>query len=313
MNLDSALAPAKGEAADFRVDYDASLVEEAVLSSEGRMAPAERSLFRLERDQIYLVREADQRDARFEELHGRWFLRLGLDRPLHQALRERPELRRRACECRVLRTSSAKKEMADLLVAEPGEPAGAILVRLRPESLLDGDALLRLLREELSYVADMLDPEFGYERELPLVEAGPAQQNLFRERYRAVWAATIAGRLARRGLLGAERRAQRLAEFARSFPELGEAAPQAFERWFEDARPSHRAIASFVLGGPRRAVASGHCPLCRFPTPELATSASPLSAGALRELRADQPGWRPEHGLCPQCADLYETRAAAVS
>ena len=46
--------------------------------------------------------------------------------------------------------------------ARPRKRRPRIVVRLRPQSLLDPEALRTLLRRELLHVADMLDPAFGY-------------------------------------------------------------------------------------------------------------------------------------------------------
>ena len=98
--------------AEFRITYDAALVEESVLLAERRLSVAEAATFRAERDRIYDVDEPDEREARFEELHGRFFLQLGLDRPLHEVLAERPELLLRTRRCRVLPAVSRQEEMA---------------------------------------------------------------------------------------------------------------------------------------------------------------------------------------------------------
>ena len=146
----------------FRVTYDAVLVEETVLLAERRLERAERVHFRVERDRVYEAAAGDEREARFEELHGRWFLSLGLDQPLHQALSAQVALMRRTGGCRVGPARSARDEMADLQVAgpEPGSSA-MILIRLRPQSFLEPDRLAGLLGHELEHVADMTDPEFG--------------------------------------------------------------------------------------------------------------------------------------------------------
>jgi hypothetical protein len=119
--------------------------------------------------------------------------------------------------------------MADVRadVGLPVDAAPTIVVRLRPQSLLDPEGLRTLLRRELLHVADMLDPAFGYLKELPSVERDPAVVNLLRERYRVLWDATIDGRLCREGLLGTRARAVGLSEFARAFPMLKEGTEAA--------------------------------------------------------------------------------------
>jgi hypothetical protein len=223
-------------------------VEESVLLAE-RLLPAARAVaFRSERDRIYEVGDPDEREARFEELHGRFFVQLGLDRPLHEALAERPELLRRTRACRVLPALSRQQETADVRV-EVDAGAGAtptIVLRLRPPSLLDAEPLRTLLRRELLHVADMLDPAYGYRPELPWVDEDPAVLNLLRERYRVVWDLSVDGRLCRSGRLGPRARATRFAEFVRTFPMLGKDVEAAFARWFDRPRPTHAAIVAFV-------------------------------------------------------------------
>lgn len=233
----------------YRVTYDAALVEEAVLLAERHLRAADAATFRAERDRVYGVHDPDEREARFEALHGRWFIQLGLDRPLHEVLGEFPELLERTRGCRVLPAICPRDEMADVR-AEVGAPAAAslptIVARLRPQLLLDQEAARELLRSELLHVADMLDPAFGYRNELPSVELDPAVLSLHRERYRVLWDTTIDGRLRRGGRLGAKARAARLAEFARAFPMLSEGAETAFAPWFDGPRPSHAAMVAFI-------------------------------------------------------------------
>lgn len=293
--------------AGFRVTYDAVLVEETVLLAERRLERADRVHFRVERDRVYEVAAGDEREARFEELHGRWFLRLGLDRPLHQALSAQPALMRRTGGCRVGPARSARDEMADLQVAgpEPGSSA-MILIRLRPQSFLEPDRLVGLLRHELEHVADMTDPAFGYRRELPASDASPAHENLLRDRYRAVWDATVDGRLFHRGLLGEAAREARRAEFARAFPMLEPRTEDHFSRWFDGPGPTHRAIAAFVLDPPGvHGGAAGRCPICSFPTSRLDPHPERIPTAALAELQQAHPGWRPAQGLCLQCSEIY--------
>jgi hypothetical protein len=279
-----------------------------VLLAERNLGVAERARFRWERDRLYGTASQDEREARFDELHGRWFVNLGLDRPLHLVLAEKPVLLRLTRGCRVAR--AARDELADLAPAEPGDgTAPAVRIRLRPESFLDPVRLAVLLRHEFEHVSDMVDPAFGYETELPQ-GAGPSHDDLIRERYRAVWDASIDGRLFHRGMLGPSARDARREDFARAFPALGAALEEQFARWFEEPRPTHRAIVTYALNPPGPRTAAGRCPVCCFPTPRLDPHPERLAAGALRELRQAHPGWQPGDGLCFRCAELYEAGQA---
>lgn len=304
-----------GGAASVRLAIADRLAEEAVLRAIARRPGAEGRRFHQERDPIYTVPDPDEREARFRRLHARWFRRLELARPLEQALGEQPSLAARVRGCLVVPAHDPNDEHADLYGTE-GPPT--IVIQLRPGSLLEPDALLGLLRHELQHVADMLDPEFGYDRALPAFAEGPSYDLLVRRRYHTVWDATIDGRLSRRGVLPAGVRAERLAEFLRTFPMLGEAAESAFARWFEDERPTHRALLEFVL-----AAAENHtetlgpsvvrCPVCRFPTTSSAVIRAGLAEAVGQAVQARHPHWRPELGLCRQCADLYAARVAGAS
>ena len=291
---------------DYRVSYDAGLVEETVLLAERRLSPPDAAAFRAERDRAYDVHDPDEREARFEALHGRWFIRLGLDRPLHEALSELEELLRRTRGCRVLPALSRSDEMADVR-SEVGATAEAptIVLRLRPQSFLEPDALRDLLYRELLHVADMLDPAFGYAKELPVIREDPAYANRLRERYRVVWDTTIEGRLHRSGRSSARARAARGAEFARTFPMLDD-AETAFAPWFDGPRRAHAAIVAFIQEplGPGTAD-EARCPLCRLPTRALERGPAGLEREVLRAIERDHPGWRPEQGRCARCAEVY--------
>ncbi len=237
--------------AEPQIDYDAGLVEAAVLLAEHGLSRAETARFRSELDRIYECADEDEREARFEEFHGRFFIELGLDRPLHAVLAEYPDSLRRASGCHVLRAVAARDEGADLRdqlspESPPGRPMPVLVFRLRPESLLDPGRLASFLRHELQHVADMLDPAFGYERELPVQGADPARTNLLRERYRLVWDATIDGRLAARHGIEVKLCEGRRSAFVRAFPALGDGAERALERWLGEPSPTHAAILEFV-------------------------------------------------------------------
>jgi hypothetical protein len=239
-----------------RIGYAADLVEAAVLLRERVLARAEAARFRAERDRVYECEDADEREARFEELHGRFFVQLGLDRPLHAALGEFPQVLRRVGLCQVLRAIGRRDEGADLrdelargMRADRSPPA--LVVRLRPESLLEPSQLAPFLRRELQQVADMLDPAFGYERELPVDGADPARASLLRERYRVVWVATVEGRLAARQGCEPEGLEACRSAFSSAFPAPEDGGERAFERWFHEPAPTHRAILAFIGAGQR--------------------------------------------------------------
>ena len=307
----------------FSIEYDPRLVEDAVLLRlEGH---SEEQEFRGARNRIYEVVNEEEREERFRESHARWFVRLQLGRPIAEALQEQPPLLRQARRCCVLPASSQYEEGADLhdwrgAVAQEGPLPTVILIRLKPSRLLDPVSLQPWLRHELAHVADMLDPAFEYERQLPSPAAGPALANLLRDRYRVLWDTWIDGRLVRRGWLPETVRDQRFAEFMAAFPMIGPQAAERFQQLFDSVSQTHHALMAFARnpGGETSPLdeARPHariCPLCRFPTFHLLDGAADPTAITQQEIVADFPDWQPSDGLCEQCAELYRTRSQSRS
>ena len=231
--------------AELAIEYEVRLVEDAVLRALWDR-PDER-VFRKERDRVYEIDEPEGRETAFRSFHARWFEQLGLDRPIAQALGERPSILARIARCLVVYASSASDEGAELfLSSEQGEPRGVVVLRLRPETLTLADRLRSLLRHELTHIADMLDPHFGYEPRFPDETGEPARGRLLRDRYRVLWDAFIDGRLARAGWARVGIRHERLADFARAFPMLGERTERAFRRFFEGTNLTHAELAAFA-------------------------------------------------------------------
>jgi hypothetical protein len=296
------------------IAVEPALAEEAVL--RGIVGHPAEARFRRERDAVYALR-GDARERAFRHLHDGWFRELGLGAPLEAALGELPILAGACTRCVVTRAPSRHEEGADLLVASGADAANGrtILVRLRPHLLATPEPLLYLLRRELLHVADMVDPAFRYEPSLPSSDGGPSSEHLLRERYRVLWNVSVVGRLARRGVAPTASRDAAEREFHAAFAVLGETRADVFRALFEGERPTHPEL--LALAAPRTAEArrelgaGGRCPLCRFPTYAPETAVERLSDAAITAIHADFPAWRPEHGLCRQCADLY--RAAAMS
>ncbi len=307
-----------GSASRFYVEYDAWLVEEAVfLRMRGH---PEEATFRLARDPIYRVTEPEEQEKQFREFHGRWFSRLKLGHPLTAALEEQPAIVQQIRRCYVAPAASAKEVGADLHQAQasqspPVEPDRIILLRLRPESFLDPSLLQQVLQHELLHVADMLDPRFGYEPQLPPSEAGPVYDNLIRDRYRVLWNTWVDGRLSRRGWAPDGIFEKRLAEFAATFSVSQEQAREEFQKLFDSDSQTHSGLMA-LAGNPQIRIDPLHtsssgpqiCPLCRCPTYLLLDLVSEVPDEVRDEVVLDFPAWRPEQGLCCQCADLYRAR-----
>ncbi len=308
----------------YRVDLEPRLVEESVLLAVNSIPREDRRRFRRERDLIYELQDDEERESRFRDLHSRWFVLLELPALIYVMLGEQPLLARGTSRCLVLPAVTVQEEGADLHENRQGGPgtseAGPVLViRLRPGTLLEPERLMTLLRHELYHAADMVDPSFGYTRSVPSMDAGPAYENLVRDRYRILWNTTIDGRLASRGHLSAEGVERSRRAFLAAFAMLGEAAHEHFRRLFEGGRPRHEELWSFatrpggegteaVPGRPIMRSRPGRCPLCRFPTTAFQMDPECMPGDVLAEIGGDFPSWSPAQGLCVQCAGLYEAR-----
>ena len=292
---------------------DPGLVEEAVLLAI--RGGADLKDFHAARDVLYQLPQAE-RERAFTELHFSWFQRLGLERPIHHALAELPIIARSCARVVVSRALATRDEGADLLVNSelPGSGGRTVLIRLRASALSEADSLLAMLRRELLHVADMVDPEFGYEPEVKAADYGPAYAQLVRERYRVLWDVTVAGRLMG-GDVTPDAKADAYRAFVAAFPMLGVEAEAAFARFFHPRDVTHAEMMSFAASPRSRAGDAGlapglPCPLCELPTfsPELEPERLPPEVVA--SIVADFPAWEPRRGLCRQCGDLYRARPA---
>jgi len=286
------------------------LVEEAVRLALAGRSDRRRQAFHRRREACYAVADPAARDAAFRRLYRRYFLALGLERSLLEVLAEYPELETAIPRCRVAAARRAADEGAELYVA----PAGGrerrrrrlLALHLRPGTLAEGSRLRGLLRRELLHVADMIDPAFGYRPQLPASTAGPVYDQLVRERYAALWSASVIGRLLRRGRAEEGARAAALERVRRVFGPTSEALAA---RLLDGPRPTHGEL--LELARAPAAAAGAPCPLCRFPS--AVHEVDGLEPEVVAAVRAAHPRWRRERGLCPRCADLYRARAGVFA
>ncbi len=298
-----------------RVGYEIEpgLIEEAVVLIR-RSTP--QHAFWQERALIYETPDPEERDRLFIQLHARENEVLQLTAPLLQAILEQPFIVSRVKVCRVLRAKTFRDEGAELFVAtNDSQTSSAVLVRLRPSTVVNPELQLTLLRHEMQHIADMLDPNFKYDPTPDVLDLEPARTRLVLDRYRTLWDTTIDGRLLRRSHAAPQARALREGQFHAAFGGLKERCAAEFERWFLEERPTHPEMLRFASDPVaatsetgQRSESSGICPLCRCPS--TVTRMPPGERGALvaQEARRDFPHWTPADGLCPQCFELYAAR-----
>jgi hypothetical protein len=298
------------------IEYQARLVEEAVLLA---MRGRPRTAYWDERDEVYRIDDAEERDRRFTQLCRKQFEALGLSEPIDQALREQPIVSREVKAGWVVPALSRKDEGAELLVssngAMPAADARSLVLKLRPGSFSRPEELLTLLRHEIFHIADMVDPAFGYDPAPPEVEGGAVRLKLALNRYRVLWDTVIDGRLMRAGRAAEGAREARAAEFAPAFSMLGDPGREEFDRWFASEHPAHADLLGYALdpaaaaGLPvPEAVSIGICLLCQSPGALLFPGGGSVPPEVVEEVTSDFPRWRSADGLCRQCEDVYRAR-----
>jgi len=300
--------------------YDARLVEEAVfLALRGH---TDEEAFHAARHWAYGIADAEERDRVFQQVHTSWFKRLGLGEVVERAFAEQSSIADGVRVCVIGQATSRKDEAAELFVGVPEEGLSererrSVGLLLRPQSLLEPEALLPFLRHELFHITDMLSPDFAYESTLPQSEGGPTYDLLLRNRYRTLWDTTIDGRLVRLGWAPSSSRDERWRDFVGAFPMLKEETAELFGHFFDCEPHTHAELLAFACRSG--AAASGEtsdlqtgsrCALCQFPTYAFEPEPDALPAQVIDQINQDFPKWRPGQGLCPQCADLYRARVA---
>jgi hypothetical protein len=238
--------PSKPIAGSARLEWDPFLVEEAVLLAVARGGKELAFDFHLERDPLYELAAGRARDERFLSLHKRWWERLRLGDAVERALAEVPEAVARVSRIVVLRALRANEEGADLHAARNASlDPPALVLRLRPQSVLAPETLLARLRHQLLHAADMLDPEFGFCR-ADLEAGSPGALSMLRQRYRCLWNVSIDGRLARTSRLEGCREKGRREELRQSLSLEGKRLTMLFARLFDGPRPTHAELLSLA-------------------------------------------------------------------
>ncbi len=182
------------------IQYEQSLVETAVFLA---VRPDEQMECELHRviDPLYEIPDEELRQREFVPVFRKFFTKLGFDRFVAGLLAERALIGELVDRCVVREAARRKAESAELLV-QASKSGGArvgrtLVIQVCPQSFLETERPVALMRRELLHVADMLDERFGYVREA--FSGQPSRQNLQRDRYRVLWDTYVEGRLEREG------------------------------------------------------------------------------------------------------------------
>ncbi len=291
--------------------YDEDFVEGAIfLCVSGRRAdvPHLQILrFHREREKLYALLDPDERNAAFFRLHLEWFREWGLEQWLLRTLEEFPLLSG-ALDVLAFRKARGKSDEGAELYVNP-ETGRSGVVAMSVERFASEREMTPFLRHELTHLQDMVDPAFGYARELAAGQTA-SQQRLTRERYRVLWDVSIDGRLLNGGRASIATRDQRWAEFDRAYSFWPESRRQAvFDSLWNGRAPSHQQLLIHAcdprgLQSAQQPLPGAPCPLCGFSTFEWADCRE-MKAESLAAIGAQYPDWTAEQGACQRCVEVF--------
>lgn len=192
----------------LEVRFDPAFVEEAVFLELNRATAADTrqmaSAFHREREALYELADAQQREAAFQQLARRTFQALGLAELFTARFGECPRLSDCLELVVVRRVWNRKDEQVELYVSRSAqaqldvEASATLLIALQANRCLDRGTLVAFLRHELMHVADMLDPAFAYDPHTAFGGECEPENELIRERFRALWDLWVHARMRRR-------------------------------------------------------------------------------------------------------------------
>lgn len=296
------------------IQYQPELIEQAVWLAARRDAATEHALHHAV-DPLFELPQDDERESRFRDAFVDWFTRLRLDRFLEEMLPHFPRIVEQVAEAVVRAAPRRKSEGAELFVRdEAGARRRTLVVQVCPESLSNPESIGDSMLREMQHAEDMLDETFGYVPES--VEGLPSRQQVVRDRYSMLWNVRVEAALAGRGLLSRSDEARLRSRFERTFTVAGAPPPpEAFASvwsrpnvshaqllaWAKDPRawlqPAGHAASSRALGEP--------CPTCGFPTFDWFNRTDVCDDDLVSQIRQSMPAWKPEDGICRQCAETY--------
>jgi hypothetical protein len=302
----------------MKVKYHPRFVEKVLLAEIQRRE--KRGDCRL-RDQYHELAEPlyalapEARDEGFKEIYIGLFIKCGLHSALEEILHESPVMEKID---ETIIFESGGEELADLY---QDKDRLRVVMNLKASSLSDATRLRSLMNHELTHLADMLDPQFCYDRS-PF-SSSPAEESILRERYRTLWDISIDSRLLKSDQLTIATKALRQEEFLALYRKFGQRECEAvFEHLWsrgrmthpelrEHAKDPHRLLRAAGIEVAENTVLPGLlCPICGFPTYEWVANPGQIEGCVTDQIKQHVPDWTPQQGICERCLEswTYRTR-----
>lgn len=296
----------------MRIDYDPNLIEQTVLEATHSDRRLQRDLHRVV-DPLYELADSEKKNARFQQVYTEFFQLLNLDRILSDLIDEQPLIQQSVEQCVIRPAPTPRKEAAELYVrpiADDSQDQCTLMIQVCPRSLLHPDKLAPRFRRELMHVADMLDPQFGYEKKS--LTGNTPRINLIRDRFRVLWDICVEGRLAYKGHHDKRMEDMLSAQLERVFAQPAN-SQEAFQMVYQSDKLTHAQLLNWATSPSELfntlEVTEGNrngnlCPMCGFPTFDWFDSPTELDliAPTIKKSFAD---WNPDQGVCRQCAEIY--------
>lgn len=296
------------------LEYEPGLVEESVrqvIEAELSGVPSLRSRrlrlgHRRQLDAVYGMPAGEQREAAFREHFLKFFRELELDTRVPRWLEPFPRLRTDLERVLVRLPLMAGQEGAELWESREQRGQGIpayLIITLTPRQLGRLDEMQVPLLPQLQLAADMLDADFGFQRE-DLRRATRAERERLGVAYQRLWLLSAVARLQADGLgddAGLREELEKIDARELLAPPDGETLHEQLLRLA--LRLSERAIT--VPAGV--AGVAGRCPLCRFATCDWASEH--VVRGLEGAVRDDMEDWSVDEGCCSRCAEHYQLLA----
>lgn len=316
----------------MKIEFDPNLIEEVIFRElKVREEKGDFSLtneYHSLADPVYENFSLDERPAEFKKIEWDFFKKLGFSTIIKEIFDEFSELETKIAGGVMIKALSPFDEGSNLTKGPNSEELRKrVTIKLLPERFQDVVYLKKLVRHELTHIADMVDESFGYRDER--LGGNPMEESIIRERYSTFWDIFVDSRLIRGGKETVSDKESRYQEFESLYKKIpAEVKVAIFDILWQDEHLTHDRIlelskdVSKVIkiaeGLPVKQVKKvkktllpgSQCPLCQFRTYHWVDNPE-YESHLVDAIKKDFPEWESEDGACERCIEAYKVRSSA--